>query len=602
MIEQSILLKGSPMPFKIRGKKSPLFITLLLVLTLFAGLTAGYFSAHGITENGKFEAFSRKVFQNEVSGSTLTLHYTLAHPEKQGIPRKKASLGIVPTDMKNTYQICSQYEEKLKSFRYSRLSTENQLTLDSMLLYYHTEKSLGDNYLLQEPLGPSLGIQAQLPVLLAEYAFYEAQDITDYLNLLTTIRPYFQSILKFEKKKSEAGFFMSDTTLDRVLAQCSAFIQNPDNNYMLDIFQKKLSDYGKLSVSEQNALILTHKSLMKTEVIPAYQELMTGLEALRGTGKNNRGLTYFKGGKAYYLYLLQSQTGSYVPVKQMEKRLSRQLSSEIGIAGTMLRKKPELLAILNQGITFKKMKPAQMLNALQQKIQADFPALADVTFELRTVHDSMKDYLSPAFYLTPPMDTGTPNVIYINPAASYQELELFTTLAHEGFPGHLYQTVTFQRQNPSGIRNLLCTSGFAEGWATYVEPFAYQYAADYIQDPSATELARISWLNRSINLCMYSLLDIEIHYNGWTQAEAASFLKAFGIEDSTVVSEIYQYILETPGNYLKYYWGYLSILDLRTSEQNRLGQDFDLKKFHSQVLKIGGVQYPVLEKYIDAEF
>ena len=189
MIEQSILLKGSPMPFKIRGKKSPLFITLLLVLTLFAGLTAGYFSAHGITENGKFEAFSRKVFQNEVSGSTLTLHYTLAHPEKQGIPRKKASLGTVPTDMKNTYQICSQYEEKLKSFRYSRLSTENQLTLDSMLLYYHTEKSLGDNYLLQEPLGPSLGIQAQLPVLLAEYAFYEAQDITDYLNLLTTIRP-----------------------------------------------------------------------------------------------------------------------------------------------------------------------------------------------------------------------------------------------------------------------------------------------------------------------------------------------------------------------------------------------------------------------------
>ena len=602
MIEQSILLKGSPMSFKIRGKKSPLFITLLLVLTLFAGLTAGYFSAHGITENGKFEAFFRKVFQNEVSGSTLTLHYTLAHPEKQGIPRKKASLGTVPTDMKNTYQICSQYEEKLKSFRYSRLSTENQLTLDSMLLYYHTEKSLGDNYLLQEPLGPSLGIQAQLPVLLAEYAFYENQDITDYLNLLTTIRPYFQSILKFEKKKSEAGFFMSDTTLDRVLAQCSAFIQNPDNSYMLNIFQKKLSDYGKLSASEQNALILTHKSLMKTEVIPAYQELMTGLEALRGTGKNNRGLTYFKGGKAYYLYLLQSQTGSYVPVKQMEKRLSRQLSSEIGIAGTMLCKKPELLTILNQGITFKKMKPAQMLNALQQKIQADFPALADVTFELRTVHDSMKDYLSPAFYLTPPMDTGTPNVIYINPAASYQELELFTTLAHEGFPGHLYQTVTFQRQNPSGIRNLLCTSGFAEGWATYVEPFAYQYAADYIQDPSATELARISWLNRSINLCMYSLLDIEIHYNGWTQAEAASFLKAFGIKDSTVVSEIYQYILETPGNYLKYYWGYLSLLDLRTSEQNRLGQDFDLKKFHSQVLKIGGVQFPVREKYIDAEF
>ena len=590
------------MPLKIAKNKSSVFITLFLILALLTGLTAGYFSDHGITENGKFEAFSRKVFQNEVSGSTLTLHYTLAHPEKQGIRRKKASLGTVPTDMKNTYQICSQYEKKLKSFRYSRLSTENQLTLDSMLLYYHTEKSLGDNYLLQEPLGPSLGIQAQLPVLLAEYAFYEDRDITDYLNLLTTIRPYFQSILKFEKKKSEAGFFMSDTTLDRVLAQCSAFIQNPDSNYMLEIFQKKLSEYGKLPSSEQNVLVLTHKNLMKTEVIPAYQELMTGLEALRGTGKNDRGLTYFKGGKAYYLYLLQSQTGSYVPVKQMEKRLSGQLSDEISSAGTMLRQNPELLTTLSQGITFREMKPAQMLNALQQKIQTDFPPLTDVTFELRTVHDSMKEYLSHAFYLTPPMDTGAPNVIYINPAAGYQGLELFTTLAHEGFPGHLYQTVTFQRQNPSGIRNLLCTSGFAEGWATYIEPYAYQYAAGYIQDPSAAKLARISWLNRSINLCMYSLLDIEIHYNGWTQAEAASFLKAFGIEDSTVVSEIYQYILETPGNYLKYFWSYLSLLDLRTSEQNRLGQDFDLKAFHSQILKIGGVQFPVLEKYIDTEF
>ena len=587
------------MPFKILKKKSSFFIACGLIFTFIIGIAAGYFSAHGITENDKFEAFAQKVFQNEVSGSSLTLHYSLAYPEKQGIQRKKTSLGTVPTDMKNTYKICQQYEDKLKSFRYSHLSTENQLTLDSMLLYYHTEKSLGDNYLLQEPLGPSLGIQAQLPVLLSEYAFYEDRDISDYLNLLTTIRPYFQSIIKFEQKKSQAGFFMSDATLDRILEQCGAFIRNPDENYMLDIFRKKISDYGQLSNSEQQALILTHQNLMKTEVIPAHQELMTGLETLRGTGKNSRGLAYFKGGKAYYLYLLQSQTGTYVPVKEIEKRLSRQLSGEIGIVGNMLRQNPELLTTLNKGISFTEMRPAQILSSLQKKISSDFPPLEDVSFELKTVHDSMKDYLSPAFYLTPPMDTGTPNVIYINPSANYQGLELFTTLAHEGFPGHLYQTVSFERQNPSGIRNLLDTSGFAEGWATYVEPFAYEYAADYILDSSASDLARLAWLNRSINLCMYSLLDIEIHYNGWSQAESASFLKAFGIEDSTVISEIYQYILETPGNYLKYYWGYLSLLDLRTAEQKRLGQDFDMKDFHRRVLKIGGVQFPVLEKYID---
>ena len=585
------------MSLKIRKNKSSIFITLLLILALLTGLTAGYFSTHGITENGKFEAFSGKVFQNEVSGSTLTLHYTLAHPEKQGIRRKKASLGTVPTDMKNTYQICSQYEKKLKSFRYSRLSTENQLTLDSMLLYYHTEKSLGDNYLLQEPLGPSLGIQAQLPVLLAEYAFYEDRDITDYLTLLTTIRPYFRSILEFEKKKSEAGFFMSDTTLDRILAQCSSFIRNPDNNYMLEIFQKKLSEYGKLPSSEQNALVLTHQNLMKTEVIPAYQELMTGLEALRGTGKNTRGLTYFKGGKAYYLYLLQSQTGSYVPVKQMEKRLSRQLSDEIGIAGTILRQNPELLTTLSRGITFREIKPAQMLNALQQKIQTDFPPLTDVTFELRTVHDSMKEYLSPAFYLTPPADVNSPNSIYLNPADEMTGIELYSTLAHEGFPGHLYQTVSFSRSDPLLIRHLYAPSGYVEGWATYVESYACRYAARNL-DANTQALCRLWYLNRSVHLILCSLLDLGIHSQGWLLADASAFLAQFGITDASAAASLYQYILETPANYLKYCVGSLSFSQLLSEVQKQEGDSFSLIGFHEKLLRLGPLPFPLVEKYL----
>ena len=590
-------MKDCLMSLKIRKNKSPIIITLLLILALLTGLTAGYFSTHGITENGKFEAFSGKVFQNEVSGSTLTLHYTLAHPEKQGIRRKKASLGTVPTDMKNTYQICSQYEKKLKSFRYSRLSTENQLTLDSMLLYYHTEKSLGDNYLLQEPLGPSLGIQAQLPVLLAEYAFYEDRDITDYLTLLTTIRPYFRSILEFEKKKSEAGFFMSDTTLDRVLAQCSAFIQNPDNNYMLEIFQKKLSEYGKLPSSEQNALVLTHQNLMKTEVIPAYQELMTGLEALRGTGKNTRGLTYFKGGKAYYLYLLQSQTGSYVPVKQMEKRLSGQLSDEIGIAGTILRQNPELLTTLSRGITFREIKPAQMLNALQQKIQTDFPPLTDVTFELRTVHDSMKEYLSPAFYLTPPADVNSPNSIYLNPADEMTGIELYSTLAHEGFPGHLYQTVSFSRSDPLLIRHLYAPSGYVEGWATYVESYACRYAARNL-DANTQALCRLWYLNRSVHLTLCSLLDLGIHSQGWLLSDASAFLAQFGITDASAAASLYQYILETPANYLKYCVGSLSFSQLLSEVQKQEGDSFSLIGFHEKLLRLGPLPFPLVEKYL----
>ena len=571
-------------------------LALFLVFGLGTGI--GYVSNHTLSENSRFDKFTEELFQSEVSGNTLTLHYSLAYPDRQGISRTEPSLGTVTSDPVQTTRLCQTYEEKLKSFSYSRLSQENQLTLDMLLLYFHTRASLGKNYLLEEVLGPSLGIQAQLPILLAEYAFYTETDISDYLKLLTTVRPYFQSILAFEQQKSQAGCFMSDATLDRILKQCNAFIQDPDSNYMQEVFEQKLKSWGKLSKTDQKKLSTYHQKLLREEVIPAYQELMDGLQNLRGSGKSSRGLAYYQGGRDYYLYLLQSQTGSYVPVSQMEKRLTSQLLSDSQEISTLLKQNPALLTSLSSISGLPQLSPEEMLQKLPALMENDFPSLPDTDWEIRYVHDSMKDFLSPAFYLTPPVDTGSPNVIYINQSPSNGHLELFGTLAHEGFPGHLYQTVSFARSKPSDIRYLITSSGYVEGWATYVESYAYNYAASLMDVTDASEAARLAWLNRSVNLCIYSLLDVGIHYQGWTQAQTAAFLKAFGITSASTVSEIYQYIVETPANYLKYYWGYLNFLDLKTASRKKEGDDFNLKEFHKKVLEIGPVQFPVLEKYL----
>ena len=231
-------------------------------------------------------------------------------------------------------------------------------------------------------------------------------------------------------------------------------------------------------------------------------------------------------------------------------------------------------------------------------MEKDFPALPDTSWEIRSVHDSMKNFLSPAFYLTPPIDTQSPNIIYINQSPSTGNLELFGTLAHEGFPGHLYQTVSFARSKPSDIRYLITSSGYVEGWATYVESYAYSYAASLINVENASDATRLAWLNRSASLCIYSLIDVGIHYQGWTQEQTAAFLKSFGITSASTVSEIYQYIVETPGNYLKYYWGYLNFLDLKTACQKKEAEDFNLREFHRRILEIGPVPFPVLEKYL----
>ena len=97
---------------------------------------------------------------------------------------------------------------------------------------------------------------------------------------------------------------------------------------------------------------------------------------------------------------------------------------------------------------------------------------------------------------------------------------------------------------------------------------------------------------------IYSLLDIGIHEHGWNQSQTARFLRVFGIQKTDVIQEIYQYIVETPANYLKYYWGYLNFLDLKEMQKEELGEAFDLRLFHQKVLEIGPVPFPVLYKYM----
>lgn len=576
--------------FSIKSRR-PILICLGLCLAMCLGLGLGYLTSHVFSEDAKFQKFTETLFQAEVSGSTLNLHYTLAHPEQYQISSDKITLGEVPLDPQSTYTQMENYEKTLQSFSYDDLSEENQLTLDLLLLYFHTQSSLGNQYLLDEYLSPSLGIQAQLPILLAEYPFYDKQDITDYLHLLTCVDDYFQSILKFEKKKSDAGLFMSDTTLDRILQQCQSFTQDPSDNYLSDIFQEKLQDFSGLSKEEKKQCISTHKKLIQKSLIPAYQNLMNGLEELRGTGQNENGLYYLEGGQEFYLYLLRSQVGVYATPETLEQRLYQQLTDDYTEMSQLLNQNPDLInQVSTQDLC--QSAPKDTLKELETLCQKDFPALKEPEYSVKYVHKSMEEYLSPAFYLTPPIDTQSPNTIYINQASQTSNLELFTTLSHEGFPGHLYQTLYFSRQNPNPIRSLFTCGGYVEGWATYVESYAYSYA------DIDSDLSRLLWLNRSVNLNLYCLLDIGIHYHGWNLSQVSHYLKMFGFQDENVIAEIYQYIIETPANYLRYYVGCLGFTDLKEAMQEKEGDSFDLKKFHKTVLEIGPVPFPILQKYL----
>lgn len=265
----------------------------------------------------------------------------------------------------------------------------------------------------------------------------------------------------------------------------------------------------------------------------------------------------------------------------------------------LLSSDPQLLSRA-YNLTPSDLSPEQMLDYLQHVVTDDFPGVEVDSYEVKYVPESMEDFSSPAFYLTPPVDTLTPNTIYINQASQVSPAELFTTLAHEGFPGHLYQTVYFSKQDHHPIRELLSCSGYIEGWATYVEALSYDYASPFLHIDQ--EILDFLCLNRSISLCLYAILDLGIHGQGWNAQTTADTLAVFGITDPDTCQEIFQYIVENPANYLKYYLGYLNFLDLREEVQSTAGSSFSPRDFHKNLLDIGPAPFPVVEKYLFAKY
>ena len=573
----------------------PIFLLFLLSIVFFLSKNNLF-----LTENHRFEKFTSRLFASQITSNTLNLHYTLAYPEQFGIENTPICLGSLKQEnQEKEFAGLENYQKALEGFSFEKLSRTNQITYDILKLEFSTQLSGQSFWFLQEPLRPNLGIQSQLPVLLAEYTFRCGKDIKDYFSLLSSLPAYYREILDFEKQKSENGFFMSDSSADRVIAQCRAFMEDPSSNYLSSMFRDKI-EHLKASdrITEKQALsyIKLHDKIMKTCVFPAYETLCQELEKLKGTGNNPGGLANLPGGTSYYHYLIQMETGDFRPVEEIETRLYQQLRQDYQALQTLLKENPHAIEDLHTLSEKKTHMPKEILSYLNQIMKKDFPSISVSDYKVKYVHSSMEEFSSPAFYLTPPADTLSPNTIYINKSTEISPAELFTTLAHEGFPGHLYQTLYYGNTNPPLIRNLLGCSGYVEGWATYAEFLSFRYGADYLGvSPDLMEFLR---LNRCVNLCLYSLLDIGIHFHGWDQASVSKTLYSFGILSQDTCGEIFQYIVENPGNYLKYYVGYLNFTDLRTKAEHASKKEFNLKQFHQQILEIGPAPFPVLEKYV----
>ena len=558
---------------------------LLVILISFLSGNAFWSSLHAESSDRQFRTFTRSLFQTEVSANTISLHYTLRSPSDYGIADIPATYGSLSSDPVAAKASVRNVLSSLQEFDPDTLSSENALTF-KILDTYLKNASTGTDYLLyQEPLGSVSGIHTQLPVLLSEYSFYDTQDVETYLALLKETPSYFDSVIRFEQKKAASGLFMPDYQADSVLDTCQSFIDMGKENYLVSTFNERIASLDLLPENKKDSFRKENMKLVTEEIYPAYQNLITAIKSLKGKGMNEQGLSHFPYGKKYYEYLVRQTTGCNESISRLRLMTRAQILEDLSAMQKVLFPAD---AALTQASVLEQTSPDSMLDDLRSKITDTFPKIPDVDFQVKYVPESMQDYLSPAFYMIPAIDNLTENVIYINNGQTASGLNLYTTLAHEGYPGHLYQTVYFSASEPDPLRSILDFGGYVEGWATYAEMMSY-----YLAPLPKTE-ASLLQKNSSVILGLYALADMGIHYDGWSVTDTVRFFSDYGINDPNAVQSVYKLIIGSPANYLKYYIGYLKFYELKKEMADALGNQFSQKEFHRAVLDVGPAPFEIV--------
>ena len=574
-------------PNKKKNKSNRKRGTALILIPVF--LLSGCGKGQIQDENERFRDYTEALFVSEVSSDAVTLHYTLKDPEAFGIRSEAEGFGEITSDPSQLRAAAENMRKVLDGFEYKELDIRNQITYDILDYSAGTAEESADYLLYDEPMGLVSGIQTQLPVILSEYQFYDREDVEDYLRLMESTPEYFESLIEFEQKKSEAGLFMADYAAETVVEQCNAFLGMGEGNYLYSTFKDRVNEVKELSEKEKSDYIQENALMMEDYIYPAYQKLISAVKDLMGTGENEKGLCFLPDGKEYYEILVKQSTGTDRTVRELEDLTRRQITEDLeameAVVGTTAEDAKETMAKSGQ-------EDAEIiLGKLEAGIRNAFPESPETELKIKYVPSEMEEHLSPAFYMIPAIDNTGENVIYLNQSKMGDDLTLFTTLAHEGYPGHLYQTVYYEGTDPDPVRSLFSFGGYVEGWATYAEMCSYYLT------PLSKEQAVLLQKNSSIILALYALADMGIHYEGWSRLDTVAFFSSYGITDAETVEQIYELIIGSPANYLKYYIGYVEFLELK-KEWFRKQEEASQKKFHDAVLTTGPAPFEIVEEYM----
>lgn len=548
------------------------------------------------TASKDFHTLTDRLFKDVVSESVLSVNSVLDNPKDFGITDYKYTLGdVTKAESDKSTALMQDYLTDFKQINSEELSDKDKIVYDIITTDLDESIDFSKYYLYTDYLSPLYGMPSSLPSYLGQFTFNQSDDVHDYIEILKLVPDYFDKIVTFQKTKTDAGITMPDFEIDEIIDQCNEFVKDKDEHFLISTFNDRIKDTKGLSDSEKKKLKSENKKIVTDEIFPAYEKLAKDMEQFKGKDSSEGGLCKYPDGSDYYEKLLRSETGSTKTVSELQELLTEKMYNDIQNISSYYQQNPDIFNEKEE-FSFDSTDPDAVLKYLIKNIKNDFPSGYETNYTINYVPKSMEKYESPAFYFIPQIDNTKINNIFINNNDDYNYMSLYHVLAHEGFPGHMYQFTYFQNTNPDPIRSLFRYDGYVEGWGLYAELYSYDISGN---DESSNEFYKTASM---LSYDAYCLCDIGINYNGWDRTRTRTFLATLGYDVNTS-DQIFNSMIENPCAYIKYYLGYLEIMDMRNRAESELGDNFDLKSFHKFILDIGPAQFEIInsrfEKWLE---
>lgn len=562
------------------------------------------FSEDALKKQQEFEQYLDDYFKDVVTDDTLTYNYTIKDGTDYGLEEPEVTLGDPGMTAEEIGQDKEEFEgwvKKLDAIDRSCLTEDQKLTYDVLDEYFEVSAGIFDNVYLYEPFSPMRGLQANIATNFTDYRFDDKGDVERYIELLGQIPDYFAEYLDFEQEKSEKGYFMSDAVCDKVISQCKDFVADKENHFMVTTFNDNIDALDFLTDEEKAEYKEANKQAVENSLLPAFENVAEVLSGLKGTGTNDGGICNYDGGKEYYEYLLKNFAGTAKSPEAVIDMLDTELQKlMVSLYQYYLGNQAayEYFAANYDSIFAEtdQMTASEMVDKMMETASEHYPDAGTINYKAEALDKNLETIMDDvlAYYMAPAIDDPDNNLIRVN---GLHTDGMWTTLAHEGYPGHMLQNAYYMSTDPEPVRTLMNFLGYKEGWAMYA-CYDSLYYYEYEEPEYGDTIAALYQLNDEMSYLMMGRVDLGINYEGWTLQDTADYLTKNGM-DGSAAQELYTTMVGDPAVYQSYSTGYYEMKELRDYAEEKMGDDFDLKTFNTIILETGPCQFDILKEQVD---